>query len=433
VENVMVMTARGGVTAEDSWDREVQAQRDARFARRQAARDQRRGGEGGRSLLSSGWGRVLVGAVALLAGTTLAGLLALWPGAAPRHAATQAMGGATAGAEVVGSGIARCQGPAQQSCRVIRVRVDGGAPTTITLGPVGATAAPGMGAKIRVARVDAPPGARHVEPYSYAGLDRRAPLLWALVAFAVLVVVITRVRGLLALGGFALSLLLMTKFLVPAILAGSPGLLVALVGALAVMFVTVLLTYGISAPSLAACLGIGISLLLAALAAAAAADAAGLDGRSSELSSYLSGMRSGLSLQGVVLAGMVIGALGVLADMGVTQASAVMALRRADPAGSARLLYRRGFTVGRDHLVATTHTLVLVYVGATLPLLLVMNASGVGFTDAVNTQDLAEPILGTLIGASALLVSVPLTTALTVAVVARIPAAALGHVESHHH
>jgi uncharacterized membrane protein len=419
---------------EDAWERAVQTERDARLARRQAARDQRHGeAGGGSSLLSSGWGRVLVGAVALLAVATLAGLLLLWPGAAPRRAATQAMGGATTGAEIVGSTVARCQGPTRQQCRVIRARVDGGSTTTITLGPIGTTANPSAGTRIRVQRVQVPAGAGHVEPYSYAGIDRRGPLLWALIAFAVLVVVITRLRGLLALVGFALSLLLMTKFLVPAILVGSSGLLVALVGALAVMFVTVLLTYGVTAPSLAACLGIGLSLLLAALGAAVAASAAGLDGRSSELSSYLSGMRTGLSLQGVVLAGMVIGALGVLADMGVTQASAVMALRRADPAGSARLLYRRGFTVGRDHLVATTHTLVLVYVGATLPLLLVMNASGVGFTDAVNTQDLAEPILGTLIGATALLISVPLTTALTAGVVARIPAGALGHAEAHHH
>jgi uncharacterized membrane protein len=376
---------------------------------------------------------MLVGAVALLGAATIAGLLLMWPGAAPQRAATQAMGGATVGAAVVGSDVARCAGPTRQACRVIRVRVDGGGTTTITLGPVGATAAPATGARIRVQRVQVPAGAGHVEPFSYAGLDRRGPLLWALLAFALLVVVITRVRGLLALVGFVLSLLLMTKFLVPAILAGSPGLLVALVGALAVMFVTVLLTYGVTAPSLAACLGIGLSLLLAAIGSAVAVSAAGLDGRSSELSSYLSGMRTGLSLQGVVLAGMVIGALGVLADMGVTQASAVMALRRADPVSSARLLYRRGFTVGRDHLVATTHTLVLVYVGATLPLLLVMNASGVGFTDAVNTQDLAEPILGTLIGATALLISVPLTTALTAAVVARIPAEALGEIEPHQH
>jgi uncharacterized membrane protein len=88
-------------------------------------------------------------------------------------------------------------------------------------------------------------------------------------------------------------------------------------------------------------------------------------------------------------------------------------------------LYLRGFRVGRDHLVATTHTLVLVYVGATLPLLLVMSASGVGPVDAINSQDLAEPILATLVGAIALLISVPLTTALTAAVVAHLPAEAV--------
>jgi uncharacterized membrane protein len=82
--------------------------------------------------------------------------------------------------------------------------------------------------------------------------------------------------------------------------------------------------------------------------------------------------------------------------------------------------------VGRDHLVATTHTLVLVYVGATLPLLLTLHASGVALVDALNTQDIAEPILATLIGAMALLVSVPITTALAAAVVHRIPPAALG-------
>jgi uncharacterized membrane protein len=126
-----------------------------------------------------------------------------------------------------------------------------------------------------------------------------------------------------------------------------------------------------------------------------------------------------------VLAGLVIGALGVLADMGVTQASAVMALRRANPRLSAFGLYRGAFTVGRDHLVATTHTLVLAYVGATLPLLLVPRTTGVGVTDALNTQDVAEPVVATLVGSMALLVSVPLTTALAATLVRRVPAAAM--------
>ena len=102
-----------------------------------------------------------------------------------------------------------------------------------------------------------------------------------------------------------------------------------------------------------------------------------------------------------MLAGLVIGALGVLADMGVTQASAVMALRRANPEQSAFQLYRGAFTVGRDHHVATTHTLVLAYVGATLPLLLVLRTTGAELTDALNTQDIAEPVIATLVGAMA--------------------------------
>src|SRR3954451_21914013 len=132
------------------------------------------------------------------------------------------------------------------------------------------------------------------------------------------------------------------------------------------------LTYGISAQSLAASLGIALSLGFATLVGTLDVDSAALDGRSGELSSVLTQTNASVSLQGIVLAGLVIGALGVLADMGVTQAAAVMALRRANPEQSAFALYRGAFTVGRDHLVATTHTLVRAYVGASLPLLLVL-------------------------------------------------------------
>lgn len=147
----------------------------------------------------------------------------------------------------------------------------------------------------------------------------------------------------------------------------------------------------------------------------------------------LSQANGSISLQGIVLAGLVIGALGVLADMGVTQASAVMALRRANPEQSAFELYRGAFTVGRDHLVATTHTLVLVYVGATLPLLLVLRTVGVALPDALNTQDIAEPVIATVVGAMALLVSVPLTTGLAAALVHRAPAGALPDPGRPHH
>ena len=366
------------------------------------------------------WARVLALPVLALALVTLVGLIALWPGAEHHQRASQAFGGKTIGAKVTAVRDIRCPGPTAQRCRQLEIKV-GTRSAPLTLGPV--NLAPGIerGDAIRVQPVAAPSGARHVEPYEFAGLDRRGTLLWLLVAFGALVVVMTRWRGLLALAGFALSLLLVTGFVVPAIAQGSSPVLVALVGSLAVMFITVGLTYGISPQSAAAILGIAGSLLFATVVGTIAVHAARLDGRSSEYSTVLSQANAKISLQGIVLGGLVIAALGVLADMAVTQASAVMALRRANPGLPARSLFRSGFGVGRDHLVATTHTLVLVYVGATLPLLLVLHSVGVGFTDAVNAQDVAEPIVATLVGAMALLISVPLTTALATLLVARLP------------
>jgi uncharacterized membrane protein len=389
-----------------------------------------------RRLAATRWGRVLVGSVAVLALATLVGLLALWP--SPRHhGPSQAFGGKSYGAVVTAVRDVRCPGPVAQRCRQLSARLnDGpkrGSVTALDLGPSNLVSRYAMGDQIRVQPLAAPPGSRAAQSYQFAGLDRRGPLRWLVVLFAGLVVVLARWRGVLALVGFAASLLLIVKFLVPAILAGSPPLLVAVVGALAVMFVTVGLTYGVSPQSAAAILGISASLLFAGVAGTIAVHAAQLDGRSSDLAIYLQQSDNHLSLQGVVLAGLVLGALGVLADMAVTQASAVMALRRANPDLRARALFSGAFSVGRDHLIATTHTLVLVYVGATLPLLLVLQSAGVSTTDALNAQDVAEPIVATLIGAMALLLSVPLTTALAAALVSHVPAEALPDAHAGHH
>jgi uncharacterized membrane protein len=390
-------------------------------------REPRRSGNGG-GLLAERWGRILVGLVAALALATAVGLVAMWPGAAKHHGPSQGLGGKTIAAHVVRVIDKRCPGPTPQRCKSLAVQVDEGSgkgdSTTIQLGPSNLTSSFSAGDHVRVQ-----PLKGGGQAYTFAGLDRRGTLLWLVLAFAALVIVLARWRGLLALAGFALSLLLVTKFLIPAILAGSSPLLVAVIGSLAVMFVTVGLTYGVTAQSAAAVLGIAGSLLFAGIVGTIAVATARLDGRSGEFSSFLATSNGKLSLQGIVLAGLVLGALGVLADMGVTQASAVMALRRANPDLPPRRVFSEAFGVGRDHLVATTHTLVLAYVGATLPLLLVLQSSGVGATDALNAQDVAQPVVATLVGAMALLVSVPLTTALATALVVHIPAEAIpeGH------
>jgi uncharacterized membrane protein len=387
-----------------------------------------------RELLRSPAGRALAAATGLLLALTVVAVIALWP-SGDETATTGAFGGATIAATAQRVEIVPC-GPLEQDCRRVVARIDEGPDTgrrvTLDLGPVEATQSIDAGQRIRVTRTTgAPPG---TPPYGFSDADRRAPLLWIFVAFAAVGVVVARGQGLLALVGLAASLVLVVTFLVPAMLDGSPPVLVSLVASLAVMFVTLGLTYGVSAQSLAAASGIGASLLLATLLGDLALSAASLEGRGGDLFPMLQQAGAGdVSLRGIVLAGMVIGALGVLTDTAVTQASAVMALRRANAALGVRALYREAFAVGRDHLAATIHTLVMAYVGTLLPLLLVLEAADVGVTDALNGQFLAEPAVATLVGSMALMASVPLTTLLAALLAVRVPVRALGSAHAHAH
>src|SRR5439155_20842896 len=144
------------------------------------------------------------------------------------------------------------------------------------------------------------------------------------------------------------------------------------------------LSYGLGAKSLAAWLGTAASLLLAAGLAYAFAHLAHLSGASSDESLYLGSTQSSLSLQGLLVAGMVIGALGVLLDLTVSQASTVIALRRANPLLGFRGLFQGAIEVGHDHIAATVNTLVFAYAGAALPIVLIFSIGGMSFTDAVN-------------------------------------------------
>jgi uncharacterized membrane protein len=386
-----------------------------------------------RHLAATPGGRLLVGAAAAIALLTVIGIASLWPRGEDAHRPATVR--PTQAAEVTAVREMRCPGPTPQQCRQLVVSV-GGRRSLITLGPVRFSPDVDAGQKIRVVPVvqgagpALPAGA---ERYSFASVDRHGSLLLMCLALGIVAVVLLWWRGLLAVVGVVLSILLLTTFLVPAILQGRPALLVALVTALAVMFVTTVLTNGIGAQTLAAVLGITATLVLTCGLAAAAVALAHVDGQSNELSQYLSQQNGTLSLRGVVLAGMIVGALGVLADTAVTQASAVMALRRANPGLTAGGLYRGAFVVGRDHLSATIHTLVLAYAGTALPLLLVLRSSGTNTLDALNTQDIAEPVVATIVGCLALMAAVPLTTGLASLLVSRVPAGLLPDGHGHHH
>jgi uncharacterized membrane protein len=242
----------------------------------------------------------------------------------------------------------------------------------------------------------------------------------------------------MSLLGLALSLAIVLVFIVPAILAGEDPVWVAVFGSFAVMISTIALAHGLNAKSIAAILGTTASLVLVVVLAKLATDATSLTGLSTEESGTLvfNGVVSQSSLVGLLLAGMVIGALGVLDDVTVTQSSTVLALRSANPSLGFAALYRRAIDVGRDHVSATVNTLVLAYVGASLPVLLILTSSDVGLLEGINFEVVAGEIVAMLVGSIGLIAAVPLTTALTALLAVRsdpgdLPGAQAGHLHAH--
>jgi uncharacterized membrane protein len=383
-----------------------------------------------RHLLATGAGRVLVALVAGIAVLTLVGLLALWPYGWEPLAKTTSM---TVPGKVLRVTDAPCAG-GTQACRTIDVAVEG-RQSTLWFPNLRNAPAVGVGDSVRLMRSGDPgmqPAAGQSVSYVFAEVDRRSSLLWLALVFAGVAALALRWRGVLAIVGVALSIGILIGFVVPAILAGRPALLVALVAALAVTFVTILLTNGFGIQSLAGLLGVAATLGLTCGLAWLAVKFTDLDGTTELDVLAIKAGSDVLSLQGIILAGMIIGALGVLADTAVTQASAVMALRRSNPRYGPGQLYREAFTVGRDHLSATIHTLVLAYAGGVLPLLLVLRMGNIDSLDAINGQSIAEPIVATIVGCLALIAAIPVTTGLASLLLSRVPAEALpaGH---HHH
>jgi uncharacterized membrane protein len=293
---------------------------------------------------------------------------------------------------------------------------DRGRTTEFTVGDQGDPVDISVGDDLRVFRNPLPPtaviGGVRVDPYSLADFERRRPLLWLAALFGVLVVALGRWRGLRALVGLGISLGVVLLFVVPAILDGQPPLTVALVGALAIMLATIPLTHGLGPKTVAACLGTSASLVLTLFLARGFASLSHLTGVSSDEAVFLRASLEDVSLQGLLLAGVVIAALGVLDDLTVTQSSTVLALRSANPGLGFRALFRRSLSVGHDHITATVNTLVLAYAGASLPVLLIFSLADVSFAEALNGEAVAEEVVATLVGSIGLIAAVPVTTAI---------------------
>jgi uncharacterized membrane protein len=252
--------------------------------------------------------------------------------------------------------------------------------------------------------------------YDVVDFQRDTPLLALAVLFAAAVLALGRRRGLAALAALALTATTLVAFVLPAILAGRDPFAVAVVGCSAIMFGALYLTHGFSARTSTAVLGTLVSLLLIGVLGVVFAGLAELSGADEDTANLAAALGYDVDGRGLVLAGLLIGALGALDDVTVTQTTAVWELRAADPDLHGVALFRSAMRIGRDHVASAVNTLVLAYAGTTLPLLLVFSAAQRGLGDVLTSQVVATEVVRTLVGSIGLVASVPVTTAVAVAV-----------------
>jgi uncharacterized membrane protein len=369
--------------------------------------------------------RRLLFAVLPFAIATLVGLLVLWPAHAhPKTTRTLGPAAQLVNARVADVSTAKCAqgGGGPGLCQTVYLRITSGPDKGQTSLLPDVALGPGVpllrgGDKIVVGR-SASPGSTQVD-YYFADYQRRVPLAALALLFAVAVIAVARIRGLAALVGLAVAWLILVRFVIPAILAGESPVAVALVGGALILFVVLYLAHGLNARTTTALLGTLASLALTGALAAGFVAAAHLTGLSSEEATYLQTLTTKVSLSGLVLGGIIIGSLGVLNDITVTQASSVWEIHAADPRRSPLELYRSAMRVGRDHIASVVYTLVLAYAGASLPLLILFTLSNQSAGNILSGDLVAEEIVRTAVGSIGLVASVPITTALAAFVVSR--------------
>jgi uncharacterized membrane protein len=246
--------------------------------------------------------------------------------------------------------------------------------------------------------------------------------------FAVVIVAVAGWRGLRALIGIVVAFSVLVVFLLPSLRDGASAIPVALVASAAILYAVIYLAHGVSLRTSAALLGTLAALLLAALLSWGAIELAHLTGLSEEQNNEVAAYLGNVSITGLLLAGFIIGSLGVLNDVTVTQASTVFELAELGDGSSRRAIFLGAMRVGRDHIASTVYTLVLAYAGSALPLLLLFSVANRSLGDVLTSESVAIEIARSAVGGIALALSVPLTTAIAavLAAPATAPAAPAG-------
>lgn len=266
------------------------------------------------------------------------------------------------------------------------------------------------GETVVVAKVAAPEGQQYFINDKY-----RLPSLGAVLAiFFLAAVVFGGWRGAASLLGLIFTVLILVSYIVPSILAGQNPLFVTIVGSLAIIFLSMYPAHGFNRRTSVALLATALTLMLAVILATAFISLSKLFGTGSEEAFYVArGVAGGIDFRGLLLAGILIGVLGVLDDITTGQSAAVDEIFKANPSLSFRELYRRGVSVGREHIASLVNTLVLAYAGASLPLfILFISDKNKPVWVTLNNETMATEIIRTLVGSATLVLAVPFTTLL---------------------
>jgi uncharacterized membrane protein len=372
--------------------------------------------------------RLLLAVVGVLVLAVLAGAVALWPRG---RLAEPAGGGQADPTRLVPATLTSVQTvPCQEAepglpgstCIKVRARPDGGEDVEFeTTDPTGDTFRSGQRVRLSILEQAGQPTF-----YNIRDLERGRPMVALAALFVVAVIAFGRWQGVRSLIGLACSFAVIVGFVVPAILRGRSPVPVALVGAMAIMLASLYLSYGVGRKTTSAVVGTALALALTGALTAGFVELAALTGLASEEARNASFQVGGISLQGLLLAGIILGGLGVLDDVTVSQASLVFELRRADPAATLAELVRGGLAVGRDHVAASVNTLFLAYAGASLPLLVLFVSGGDALGTVATSEAVAVEVVRTLCGSVGLIAAVPLTTVLAASLALEEPAADRG-------
>ncbi|MGH3605727.1 MAG: YibE/F family protein, partial [Pseudonocardiaceae bacterium] len=323
---------------------------------------------------------LLVAVLVPVALATLVGLWLTWPGAQPHSGVDIGLGQRPVQGDVLTATSAPCTtggadvggtGSAGQDKRCISLGVrltDGDSPGVLiqqVLPDEPSTPRFAVGDHVVLGYTGGNPS--DAASYQIQDFQRGASMLWLAALFAAAVLLLGRWRGLASLVALGFSFLVLVTYLFPAILTGGNPVIVGVLAASVIMFGVLYLTHGVSAQTSSAVLGTVLSLALIGLLGTAFSAVTQLTGLDDDTAKLIGVLGHGIDARGLLLAGMLIGALGVLDDVTVTQTSSVWELRRANPELGARQLYTAALRIGRDHISSAVNTLALAYTGAVLP------------------------------------------------------------------